>query len=85
MIEYFYTLKHTTMNRDLLREIRIKLEAINSNIPNVSNTTGIEAKLDELIETTKEQNKIFEQMLKTLETLYCKKSINSVSSLYPFI
>ena len=66
------------MNRDLLREIRIKLEAINSNIPNVSNTTGIEAKLDELIETTKEQNKISEQILEALETLNSKNSINSV-------
>ena len=79
MIEYFYTLKHTTMNRDLLREIRIKLEAINSNIPNALNTTSLEAKLDELIETTKQQNKISEQMLKALETLNSKNSINSVS------
>ena len=66
------------MNRDLLREIRIKLEAINSNIPNALNTTSLEAKLDELIETTKEQNKISEQMLKALETLNSKNSINSV-------
>ena len=66
------------MNRDLLREIRIKLEAINSNIPNALNTTSLEAKLDELIETTKQQNKISEQMLKALETLNSKNSINSV-------
>ena len=66
------------MNRDLLREIRIKLEAINSNIPNAINTTSIEAKLDELIEATKQQNKISEQMLKALETLNSKNSINSV-------
>ncbi len=62
------------MNRDLLREIRIKLEAINSNIPNALNTTSIEAKLDELIEATKQQNKISERMLKALETLYKTKN-----------
>ena len=56
------------MDRDLLREIIIKLEAINSNSANVLITTGIEAKLDELIEATKLQNKIYERMLEALET-----------------
>ena len=65
------------MNRDLLREIIIKLEAISSNSPNVINT-GIEAKLDELIEVTKQQNKISERMLKALETQNSKNSIQTV-------
>jgi hypothetical protein len=65
------------MNRDLLREIIIKLEAINRNSPNVINT-GIEAKLDELIEVTKQQNKISERMLKALETQNSKNSIQTV-------
>ena len=65
------------MNRDLLREIIIKLEAINRNSPNVTNT-GIEAKLDELIEVTKQQNKISERMLKALETQNSKNSIQTV-------
>ena len=56
----------------------MKLKAINSTFTNVSNTTGIEANLDKFIETTEEQNKIFEQMLKTLETLNSKNSFNSV-------
>mgnify|MGYP000176605175 FL=1 len=63
------------MNRDLLREIKIKLEAINSNIPNALNTTSIEAKLDELIESTKQQNNISERILKALEILNSKNSI----------
>lgn len=75
MLEYFYTLKYTSMNRDLLREIKIKLEAINSNIPNALNTTSIEAKLDELIESTKQQNNISERILKALEILNSKNSI----------
>ena len=62
------------MNRDLLRKIIIKLEAINSNNPNA----GIEAKLDELIEATKQQNKISERMLEALETLHSKNSIKTV-------
>jgi uncharacterized protein YqgV (UPF0045/DUF77 family) len=65
------------MNRDLLREIIIKLEAISSNSPNVINT-GIEAKLDELIEVTKQQNKISERMIKALETQNSKNSIQTV-------
>lgn len=65
------------MNRDLLREIIIKSEAISSNSPNVINT-GIEAKLDELIEVTKQQNKISERMIKALETQNSKNSIQTV-------
>ena len=64
------------MNRDLLREIIIKLEAINTH--SLFNKTGIEAKLDELIEATKQQNKISERMLEALETLHSKNSIKTV-------
>ena len=65
------------MNRDLLREIIIKLEAINSNSPNVINT-DIVTKLDELIKATKQQNKISERILKALETQNSKNSIQTV-------
>ena len=56
------------MNRDLLREIIIKLETIHSNSPNALNTTSIVAKLDELIEATTLQNKVSERILEALET-----------------
>ena len=64
------------MNRDLLREIIIKLEAINAH--SLYNKTGIEAKLDELIEATKQQNKIFERMLEALDTHNSKNSNKTV-------
>ena len=64
------------MNRDLLREIIIKLEAINTH--SLFNKTGIEAKLDELIEATKQQNKISERMLEALETHNSKHSNKTV-------
>ena len=70
---YLYT-QPTLMNRDLLHKIIIKLEAINSNNPNAE----IEAKLDELIKATKQQNKISERMLEALETLHSKNTIKTV-------
>lgn len=66
------------MNRDLLREIIIKLEAIHSNGPNALNTTSIEAKLDELIEATTLQNTISERILEALEPHNTKPPIKAV-------
>ena len=66
------------MNRNLLREIIIKLEAIHSNSPNALNTTSIEAKLDELIEATTLQNTISERILEALEPHNTKPPIKAV-------